>query len=113
MSLRRVDVVLTERHIDEDNDENTNGSSSSDLEKVTELRLEKWTEGLSTETADEVETLIENVQTSIVEVFQDVYERMLDGEIQELLPLPEGASDWHDGSRITFHAAQVVKVKTF
>ncbi|KAH8591399.1 hypothetical protein B0O99DRAFT_690756 [Bisporella sp. PMI_857] len=55
MSLRRVDVVLAERFVDEDNDENTNDSSSSDLEKVTEFRLEKRTEGSSTETAESQE----------------------------------------------------------
>jgi hypothetical protein len=80
---------------------------------VNELRLEKWTEGSSTETADEVEMLMENVRMSMLEAFQDVYDRMLEGDIEELLPFPEGIPDWHDGSSITFHAAQVVKAKTF
>lgn len=113
MSLRRVDIIFAEKCSDEDNTRNLNSSSSSDLEKVTELRLKKWTEGSSTETADEVETLIENVQMSILEAFQDVYGRILEGDIEELLPFPEGIPDWHNGSSITFHAVQVVKAKTF
>jgi hypothetical protein len=113
ISLRRVDVIFAQKCVDEDNAGNPNSSSSSDLEKVTELRLEKWTEGSSTETADEVEMLMESVRMSMLEAFQDVYDRMLEGDIEELLPFPEGISDWHDGSSITFHAAQVVKAKTF
>ena len=117
MSLRRVDVILAERWSDEDNEKNTNSSSSSDPEKVIKLRLEKWTEGSSTEIADEVETLIEAVQSSMIEAFQEVYRGMQQDPVEELLalleemqPLPE---DWHDGSRITFHASQVIKVKAF
>jgi hypothetical protein len=112
-SLRRVDVIFAERCVDEDDAGNPNSSSSSDLEKVTELRLKKWTEGPWTETADEVETLMKNVRMSMLEAFQDVYDRMLEGDIEELLPFPEGIPDWHDGSSIIFHAAQVVKDKTF
>ncbi len=113
MSLRRVDVIFAEKCVEKDNAGNPNSSSSSDLEKVTELRLEKWTEGSSTETADEVEMLMENVRMSMLEAFQDVYDQMLEGDIEELLPFPEGIPDWHDGSSITFSAAQVVKAKTF
>lgn len=90
MSLRRVSVIFAEKCVDEDNTGNLNGSSSNDLEKVTKLRLEKWTEGSSTETADEVETLRQNVQMSIREAFQDVYDRMPEGDIGELLHFPEG-----------------------
>ena len=111
-SLRRVHVVFAERCVYEGSDENPNGSSSSNPEKVTELRLEKWTEGSSTETTDEVETLMENVQMSVVEAFQDMYGQMLE-DADVLLPVPEGTPDFHDGSGITFHAAQVIKMKTF
>lgn len=112
MSLRRVYVIFEGKYGDEDNAGNTKSSPSSDLEKVTELRLKKWREGSSTETADEVGTLVENVRMSMLEAFQDVYDRILEGDIEELLPFPDGIPDWHDGSSITFHAAQVVKAKT-
>jgi len=105
--------VFAERYVDEDNGQNTNGSSSSNLGEVTELRLEKWTEDSSTETADEIETLIENVQMSVLQAFQNEYEKMLVGDADELLPVPEGTPDFHDGSGITFHAAQVIKMKIF
>ena len=113
ISVRRVNVIFTEKCIDEDNAGKPNNSSFSNLEKVTELRLEKWTEGLSTETANEVEILMENVRMSMLEAFQDMYNRMLEGDIEELLPFPKGIPDWHNGSSITFHAAQIVKAKTF
>lgn len=113
MSLRRVYVIFEEKCGNEDNSGNLNSSSFSDLEKLAELRLKKWTEGSSTETANEVETLMENVRMSMLEAFQDVYDRILEGDIEELLPFPEGVPDWHDGSSIAFHAAQVVKAKTF
>ena len=110
MSLRRVFVVLAASCADEDNDKSTNNSSSRDLEKVTRLRLEKWTEGSSTETTGEIKTLIENMEVGIVEVFQVAYEKMLEDNIQELLPLPERVPDWHDGSKITFYPAHAIKV---
>jgi hypothetical protein len=113
MSLRRVYVIFEEKCGNEDNAGNQNSSSFSDLEKVTELRLKKWTEGSSTEAAGEVETLMENVRRSMLEAFQDVYDRILEGDIEELLPFPEGVPDWHDRYSIDFRAAQVIKAKTF
>jgi hypothetical protein len=59
-----------------------------------------------TETLDEVETKIDQVQASTTEAFQGMVERMRENEDEES-PLPEGAPWWQDGSKITFHAAQI------
>lgn len=113
MELRRFDVIFAERSVDEDNNvEDTYGSLPNYLEKVEELRLEKWTEGSSAERVDEVETLMKCVRTSVVEPFQDTYEQMMVNNVEELICFPDDAPNWHDGSRITFHASQVFKVKT-
>ncbi|EPE28915.1 hypothetical protein GLAREA_00073 [Glarea lozoyensis ATCC 20868] len=108
MSLRRVDVILAVGRTDEHHDETLTGKSPSSRGK--ELRIEKWTAGSSMETPQEVDTLIENVRASTVEAFQDLYENMLVGNAEEerLLPFPDGfIANWHDGSRINFHASMV------
>ncbi|KAF4630534.1 hypothetical protein G7Y89_g7606 [Cudoniella acicularis] len=110
VSLRRVEVVFGETWVDGNSE--CKNDPYSNLEKIAGLRLEKWTEGsLTTETLDDVETIVSRVRESVVEVFQDLYERIQEGEREEL-SLPEGALGWQDGSEITFHAAQIVKVKT-
>ena len=110
VSLRRVDVIFEETWVHGDS-ECTNGSS--DIEKVAELRLRRWTEGPSTETLDEVEMVMSKVRESIVEIFQDIFERMQGEDAIEELPLPEGAPSWQDGSEITFQAARIVRATIF
>jgi hypothetical protein len=108
MSLRRVDVILAVGRTDEHHDETL--SRKSPRSRGKELRLERWIEDSSMEMPQEVDTLLENVRTSTVEAFQDLYENMLVGNAEEerLLPFPEGwTAIWHDGSRITFHASTV------
>jgi hypothetical protein len=110
--LRRVDVILVVGSADGDRDVNKIDGSSIDCGIANELRLEKWTVGSSNETQDEVDLLMENVRSSTVKAFKDLYERVLEGDAEEetLLPLPEGwKPKWHDGSRITFHASKVLE----
>jgi hypothetical protein len=112
VSLKRVDIILGATWAGRDS-----GCKSSesyiDLDQVLEFRLEKWTAGSSpTKTLDEVEAKIDKVQASIVEVFQYMFERMQENEDEEP-PLPKEAPGWQDGSKITFHAAQIVKVRIF
>lgn len=112
VSLKRVDIVLAEKFVRGNDAQTINNTASSDLEKEAELRLEKWMESSSLETANEVETQLEMVRASILQVFQETCRRLIEEDIAELLYLlPEGAPDWHDGSRITFHAAQVAIYK--
>lgn len=50
------------------------------------------------------------MKANIVGVFKDAYDRMLESDNGGLeLELTIDSADWHDGSKITFHAAQVIE----
>jgi hypothetical protein len=113
VSLQRINIIFAESYAEEDNNESMN-SSFKDQSDITELRLKKWREGSSKETAEEVEKFLQDVKADILPVFEDVCARKLENNIDEILYLlPEDAPDWHDGSRVTFHASQVIKFRTF
>jgi len=111
VSLRRVDIVFEEAGFDHDSEFGNNGSHSR-AKKMANFRCEEWTKGpLSTWTLANVEDMVNKVRASVVVVFQDVVDRIQEDGGADLLRLPAGAPDWHDGSAITFHAARIVKTK--
>jgi hypothetical protein len=111
VSVKRVDVVFGETWVDGNGEYKSSRNDNLDEAKASVLQLGKWTEDLSsTETPDEVQLKVDRAQSDIVKGFQYIYERTRDEESGEP-PLPEGAPDWQDGSEITFHAAQILKIR--
>lgn len=114
LALKRVDIVFGETTIggDDKDAKRPNPITFDDLRKLAELRLEEWTEVSSPETADEVQIILEKVQASMLERFQQCPQEIMEEELElYMYLLPDDPPGWHDGSRITFHAAQVAKDK--
>jgi hypothetical protein len=89
MSLKRIDVVLAVRGVDENHYGSTKESSLNDQGKVMERRLEAWTCDSSMDNADYITTtLLDNVKTSVDEPFEEVYRNG-----NESLCRPEGAAE--------------------